>query len=40
MNAVLDKIDLTTNQPLITGEELYALGDSQRTELIAGKLKK
>ena len=39
MNAVLDKIELRTNQPLITGEELYALGDSQRSELIAGKLK-
>lgn len=39
MNAVVDKIEQAEHPALITGEELYALGNRQRSELIEGKLK-
>ena len=39
MNAVVDNVEQADNPALITGEELYALGNRQRSELIEGTLK-
>lgn len=39
MPTALDKREHNDHSPLMTGEELYELGDSQRSELIEGKIK-